>query len=425
MVRGNPPFPSSRYGTARLSLPPASVSPIGGNLLSTICLASQFQHDQQMIITSAAPPELVNWFHSRQNTQRVLCVLLAPSKFDQKKIINLVDDLYATDTVLGEEVAFLLLHPSANTSLGLDKGYGEFAMLRGTAFPRSSRSRGLAYSLRDAEVFRDMNSDGDIYRQEIAEKSSRAMALFVPEFMKLFSVVATDLPALCVVIKGLDESAVLPLGSTWTVESLVSILARIRAIADQIPNFQHEFQSLADAVPAKLQPASEVVREIEAKISKIIKILDRLIHRHHGTESDRTLLSDYVARGCPEQVELQISLDHLSFRNEPRFLRDGQVTKVLALADRLESLRSELDNDLSSRRYVLTVADRAQQLVERRAQLLEAIQGLGHARFTLTSDSASETLRKVRVVLDGFKISSDVGEKLVASLKWLRELIGS
>ncbi|MGA4099920.1 hypothetical protein ACI2S5_02915 [Ralstonia nicotianae] len=377
-----------------------------------------------MIVTSATPTELVNWFHSRQDTQRVLCVLLAPSKGDQQKITDLVDDLYATDAVLGEEVAFLLLHPGANTPLGLDKGYGGFATLRGTAFPGSSRNRELAYSLRDAEVFRDMSSDVGIYRQQIAEKSSRAMALFVPEFMKLFSVAVTDLPALCVVIKGLNESAALPLGSAWTVKNLVSMLAMIRAAADQLPDFQHEFQSLADAVPAKLQPVSEVVREIEAKTSKIIVILDRLIQRHHGTESDRTLLSDYVARGCPGQAELQISLDRVSFRNASRFLRDGQVTKVLALAGRLESLRSELDDDLSSRRYVLTVADRARQLVERRAQLLKAIQGLGHARFTLTSDSSSEALRKVGAVINGVKMAVDLGEKLVTGLSWLRKLVG-
>lgn len=378
-----------------------------------------------MIITSVTPKELVNWFHTRQEDQRILCVMLAPAQEDQRKISELVAELFEADAVLGDEVAFLLIHPSANTPLGLDKGYGEFATLRGSAFPIREGRRHLAYSLRETEVFRDMSNEGGPYQREIAEKSARAMALFVPEFMQLFGVSQRDLPALCVLVKGLDESIVLPLGRDWTKDSLLALLERLRGIADGLPNFRTEFQSLADEVPSKLKSVSEVAREVEAKNARIVEILECLIRRYQGTESDSTIIADFIARGCPSHEQLQGVLDRLSFSSNERYLKDGQVTKVAVLMARVEAVREELSLDLQSRRYVLSISDRAKQLVERRSQLFQAIQDLRTAHVTTTSTIASGSLGRVRSVLESINLTGDLGEKLLAAVEWARKLVGT
>lgn len=377
-----------------------------------------------MIISSATPQDLVEWFHSRQEKQRLLCVLLAPSKADQKKIIDLVDDVYATDAVLGDEVAFLLLHPGADTTLGLDKGYGEFATLRGTVFSGSKSKSGLAYALRDAEIFRDMSDEGEPYRRDIAEKSSRAMGLFVPAFMKLFSVNPGELPALCIVIKGMNDSVVLPLGTSWTVESLLEVLTKIRAIADRLPNFREEYQSLADAVPMKLHTVADAAREISAKTAKITEILEQILRRYPASELDRALLSEFVAGDFRGEAHLQAAFSNLSFKSNDRFLKDGQVIKVLGFARRLDTLRADLNDDIAGRKYVLTISDRVQQLDERRSQIFEAIQALGPARYTITSQNASAALVKVSGFLDGLKTVGEVGAKLASCLDWVRKATG-
>ena len=110
-------------------------------------------------------------------------------------------------------------------------------------------TRGTANPLRDKEVFRDMCTAGDSYREEIANKSARAMALFVPEFMELFAVSHSELPALCVLVKGLNKSVVLPLGKDWSSVSLLELLGRISSLADNLPNFQVQYQLLADNIP--------------------------------------------------------------------------------------------------------------------------------------------------------------------------------
>lgn len=375
-----------------------------------------------MIITSATPQELVNWFHTRQEEQRILCVMLAPAEDDQMKMAALVANLYEADAVLGEEVAFLLLHPSANTPLGLDKGYGQFATLLGSAFPSASTSGGTAYPLRDKEVFRDMSTAGDSYRQEIANKSARAMALFVPEFMELFAVSHSELPALCVLVKGLNKSVVLPLGKDWSSVSLLELLGRIRSLADNLPNFQVEYQLLADNIPKQIIPVSEAEREIEAKITRIINILEKIVRRYQGTERDSTLVADFLAQGCSSTEQLQSVLRGLSFRDNERYLKDGQVSKVVRLMERVETLRAELDHDLRTRHYVLSVSDRARQLVERREQLFQAIHGLRGARFKTTSKT-NASLGRLRSMLEDINLAGDLGEKFLTAINWVRLLI--
>ena len=377
-----------------------------------------------MIITSATPQELVDWFHTRQEDQRILCVMLAPSQEDQHKVSQLVAELFRADAVLGDEVAFLLIHPSANTPLGLDKGYGAFAILRGDAFPIHESRRQLAYALRETDVFRDMSRHGEPYRQDVADISARSMALFVPQLMNLFGVSHNDLPALCVLVKGLDESIVLPLGNDWTQDSLLALLMGIRSIADELPNFRTEFQSLADNVPSKLRLMSEVTREIDAKVARIIKILERILRCYNGTENDRTLIADFIARNCPSNEELQNILNRLSFCGNKQYSNDEQVTKVMRLMVRIEAVREELSADLQSRRYILSIADRAEQLVERRAQLFQAIQKIRNARVKTTSTIAAGSLGRVRSGLEAINLTGDLGEKLLAAIEWVKTLVG-
>ncbi|HCL4227676.1 TPA: hypothetical protein N2C25_005936, partial [Pseudomonas aeruginosa] len=97
-----------------------------------------------MLITSATPQELVDWFHTRQEDQRIMCVMLAPELEDQQKLKELTLRFAAADAWLGSEVAFILLDPNGDSAVGLNRGMGEVGAFSGTAFP-----------LRDTTGFRD------------------------------------------------------------------------------------------------------------------------------------------------------------------------------------------------------------------------------------------------------------------------------
>ena len=364
-----------------------------------------------MVITSITPQKLVDWFHTRQHSRKILCVMLTPAREDQRKIEELVINHCEADTVLGDEVAFLLMHPGAITPLGLNNGPGEFAILQGTAFP-----------LRETELFHDMSNEGERRRQEIAEKSARSMAMFAYDFMQLFAVQQSDIPALCVLVKGLDESVTFPLGRDWTNCSLLALLGRLRKIADQCPNFRTELQSLASDMPTKLKSASIMNRKIESETAGIVESFEDLLHRYHGNESDRTFITDFIARGCPSNEQLQGILDRLSISANDSFLEDGKTKEIKARMTTIETIRMEFQRDIRYRRDILSIADRAEQLVKNRNQLLHAIQILQKSHVTTTSRLASESLGRMRSVLESINLTGDLGEKILAATEGFRKL---
>lgn len=131
--------------------------------------------------------------------------MLAPPTTDQEQIAGLIDDVYAADTVLGEAVSFLLLHPDVHSPLGLHTGMGAFDTLQGMYFPPGRVGGATVRALQHEPLFRDMSTETGIYRAEIARESARTMARFVAEFMEIFEVSEHQLPALCVVVRGLGR----------------------------------------------------------------------------------------------------------------------------------------------------------------------------------------------------------------------------
>lgn len=376
-----------------------------------------------MIISHASPQELVEWFQTGQEGQRLLVVLLAPASADQAKLVSLIDDVFAADAVLGQEIAFLLLHPASTTPIAVDRGYGQYATLRGTTFPRADDRSRQDHPVHDVHALRDLSDVDGPYRQEISKKSASSMARFVPEFMTLFGVEPGELPALCVLVKGLDESVVLPLSKEWTKEDLLSIFCSLRSATDKAANFHEQFQTLADRLPEKLPRVEDSTREIAAKSARISDMLERLLNRYNGTDADRRLIADFIAQQLPDSASLEKVLAKLSFSNVERFQKDGQALKVRDLMSRVEAVRNSLSDDLTSRTYLLSIADLAKNLAEERERLFTELGNIQRSRLKTTSAHGSRILNKIRPVLEGVNLVGDVGEKLANAIEWVKKLL--
>lgn len=337
--------------------------------------------------------------------------MLAPGNEDQKKIQVLTHDLFRADAVLGFEVAFLLLHPAANSLLGLPVGEGGVAAFSG-----------LTYPLRDASSFRDLSEVSGSYRVQVAETSARAMARFVPDFMGIFGVDNSELPCLCLVVRGIDESVVLSLGSAWTPDQLIELLAKIRRIVDKAPDYRSEITSIGLLEPKPIASLEEVVREIEAKERKIAKLFDQILYRHSGNDNDINMVTAFVAEGCKGEDQLAHIFSRFSFKDTKRFAQDGQVQRVEGMVSRLEDLRAEMVPEQKDQRYVLSVADRARQWLENRDRLFEQLQVLRTSRRVSTSKNNEKLLGNLKTVMDLTKTTGDVAEKLVPAIKWIMKL---
>lgn len=366
-----------------------------------------------MLITSATPQELVDWFHTRQEDQRIMCVMLAPELEDQQKLKELTLRFAAADAWLGSEVAFILLDPNGDSAVGLNRGMGEVGAFSGTAFP-----------LRDTTGFRDLTDDWAHHREHVAQTSARGLARFVPEFMEIFGVGPEDLPCLSLVVHGVDESIVLSLREDWTVKELKEVLVTIRKIVDGTPNFKEQISAMAAQLPKPLERLQDLVTSIGAKAGQISKILDQMLRRYNGNEDDHRMVASYVGQGCQGRVILEDVLSRFSFKDSEKFLRDEQIARLLKLATELDTLRAPIIELQNGGLFIPSVAELAQHWVESRDKLFEELQGLLPAKQVATTRINRSQLTRLKSVLEFVNTSGDVVSKAVAAYDWITKLTG-
>lgn len=375
-----------------------------------------------MMITSASPVDLIDWFHNRQNRQRVLCLLLAPSSSDQTHIAEVVESVFATDAKLGREIAVLLFHPNVRRELGIESSERGCMTFPGKEFPTLNSSDDTAYPLRDLQMFRDMRSEVEPYRAQVAKESAQATARFVLDLMELCAVKQEEIPAACLLVQGLERSVVVPLGKDWTADTLYGILASARQALDGQPNLQSQLIQLAIATPEAVKSLSELVRELDAKRKKIEAGLERLLNKHSGTEEDRTLISNFVAAGCKSAAEFDQVVRRLSFVDRVDLLKDIRYSKLPGIMCKIEEIHNRVDTDNQSRAYVLSVGDQAKRLVEQRAALYSSLSAIRGSRFVATS-GGWWAQRRIAQSLNGINLAGDLGEKLITAIGWVGKLV--
>lgn len=366
-----------------------------------------------MLITAASPQELVDWFHIKQEDQRIMCVMLAPELEDQQKLRDLILRFSAADAVLGSEVAFILLDPTGGSAVGLDRGFGDVGAFSGVAFP-----------LRDTTSFRDLTDEWEYHRAHVAKTSARGMARFVPEFMEIFEVKPDELPCLCLVVHGVDESIVLSLEKDWTVDHLKELLRKIRKIVDGTPNFRAKISTIADLLPRPMDRIQDIVNSLAAKTKQMSKILDQVLRRHSGNDDDHRMVASYVGQGCQGRQNLEIVLARFSFKDSANFLRDEQISRLLMLAAQVDSLRAPLIELEQGGLFIPSVTEQAQQWVESRDKLFDGLQGLLPAKRVITTRINRSLLRSLTSTLEFVNTSGDVVEKVSAAYDWIMKLIG-
>lgn len=366
-----------------------------------------------MLITSATPQELIDWFHVKQEKQRIMCVMLAPELEDQQKLKDLILGFSAADAVLGGEVAFILLDPTGSSAVGLDRGLGEVGAFSGVAFP-----------LRDTTSFRDLTDEWEHHRDHVAKTSARGMARFVPDFMQIFNVEPADLPCLCLVVHGVDESIVLSLDKEWTTEHLKELLQKIRMIVDGTPNFKKEISSIAGLLPKSLERIQDLVNSIGAKTSQISKILDQMLRRYDSSAEDRRMVVSYVAQGCQGRKILEDVLARFSFKESEKFLRDEQISRLLRLADELDSRRAPLIELQRGGLFIPSVTQQAQHWIESRDKLFGELESLLPGKQIATTRINRNQLTLIKSALELVNTSGEVVGKAVAAYEWIIKLMG-
>jgi hypothetical protein len=337
-----------------------------------------------MLISSVTPQELVDWFHmDHRHGQTILCVLVAPAQSDQEKLAATIENAYKADAMLGNEVAFLLLHPKTKEAVALG-GVGVIPVLQGTTFSSSRHEDALPRALRDTELFRDVSSEHHFLRQEISKQSARTMARFASEFMDLFGVNADELPALCILVRGLRESVVVPLHENWAQNDLLRLFAQLQKCTSEARDAGESYGFFVHSLPKRLRRLEQVADELQAKRANVIKLVDALLFRHKASGSDLQMMADFFASEVPNAASFIRIVEALSIGSSERFRKDGRIAKAQHMLERLAALRADSHFDRESSLVVQSVAERAEALLMQRTRLLANVREIRNGRLVAT-----------------------------------------
>lgn len=373
-----------------------------------------------MFVTSATPRELVDWFHRDHHGQSVLCVLLAPAQVDQDKLLAIVRDLYETDAILGAEVAFILLHPNAEQIVAL-AGLGSMPVLRGAHFPQAEQFMRTPRPLRDTGLFIDESTQNDFVREDMALQSARAMARFVPDFMKLFAVRPHELPALCVLVRGLNESVTVPLPKVWGKADLQELFRQLQACASDAREVGRSNYALLKSARLDGALLQQGLLEINAKKAKLTALMDGLLFRHKATPADRQIVANFLASETAQAATFSKVLARLTISESERFRKDGRIGKAQGILYEIESIKAKVE-PVSMSDYLDSLGVLIETVAAKRAHLLANIQQIRNGRVVGTMNP-KYTLEQAERHLGWVERLVGVGQKGGEILRSLRKLL--
>lgn len=384
-----------------------------------------------MIISSGKPEQLVEWFHNWQNELRVLCILLAPDETDLKNIAALVEHPYAADARLGKNLGFLVLLKEGD-KLNIDHRYRSNEHgLDNPAKPRplsidlqNSEAReygaflGIYLPLNDwaeGNGVQSLRSIESNYRAAVANKAAEAMAYYVPELMEIFKVDHNQLPTLCVLVKGINKAAILPLGNDWNNDSLVNMLGLIHNIANDVPDFQAEYTQLKD----EAIPAIKTSTKRDQKINTIKNKLEGLIRKEEGNHDDRKLAAEFIqitsSMGNVDIERFEFVLKQFSFFKNVDYSNHIIVKQLKTKLGELEGLQKIMQDEIKIDQRFATVSELTKQIHNQREKLFKEIQNLGDVKLVNTPNNPTlvELLKKfAQAIYQATKYGADLTDPI-------------
>jgi hypothetical protein len=248
------------------------------------------------------------------------------------------------------------------------------------------------------------------------------MARFVPDFMRELRVSAADLPALCLVVCGLPDAVVIPLGADWSPATLRALFVRVREATDDLPDFREGISFLIERAPAPPERLDDHERELSGKRRALTEALNALARRYAATEPDIDRMAAFSA-GDVAVSAFDEMVDGLSFAGNARFRKDGQLDKARRVVARIVELR-ELLGEEPFHRYALDVGMRAEALEARRRQLYDSLTAIGCTRLVRTPGTNVGQLATVWGGLEKTNLLWDVGSKLLALKTFVQSVLG-
>lgn len=175
----------------------------------------------------------------------------------------------------------------------------------------------------------------------MAKQSAGAMARFTPELMEIFEVSPSALPSLCILVRGLKESVVIPLDKDWSVENLLALFAQLQNCVSEAKVTSNTYDFFFRSLPARLADLENDTREFASKKEKVKYLMTGFLSRYKASDADVQIAADFLANENRTSALFTQTLKEMSVANSDGFMNDARIGKIKNLLDRLADLEEK------------------------------------------------------------------------------------
>lgn len=326
-----------------------------------------------MFVSSAAPEDILRWFHHGQHDQRVLCLILASASDDSDHLSSLIKNFNDTDAALGQEVALIIFHPNANKTFELPARAGAQLLMNGV-----KAAFGIS-PLRDTPLFREVSDDAQHAQIEFSREASRATKKLDLEFMRLFEVLPDQLPAICTMVRGLEKVVIKPLGRDWNSKDILeqyfgklhSFIVKLKKI--RFPQRRNNIEKLIVDLENKTSSSEAIKKDIDLCLTALSKGLS-ISHAESQTLFHYLKQHDRSLNGLEQLIN---SISSFQFTSQSKKQR---IEKCFRLAEKWDLIRDEL-NSYNIDEFALTELERAQYFQLVQIEILDFVTSLSESKL--------------------------------------------
>lgn len=380
-----------------------------------------------MIVSPARPKQIIRWFHEQDEDHEILVVFLALEQTDRMAIKDFVHDFYSYDAAMGARVGFLLCWPNAANAVGFSTGEpGAVAVFPGEACLAevSTSDNGVARPIQDMQMFSDLNEALEDDKKKIAELISRQTSMFVTEFRGALGVDVSQLPAMCILVKGQDRCRVVQLEKNWKREIVLRWLQSLARIAERpSDNYGRSSLSLVKSVPALVAEGENLEQAIEARFKDVENALENIIRRFHGNDVDRLNAVRFLERKLTDEESLDKLFVCFSFFEQMQLKSNRGAQNLRSHFKELRTSQCKLTNILLDLEGSKTVSDLRQQRRLRSEETLDIINSLQLDGSSIVYPPAYRTTTsRLIAIVDGVNRWGDFGTKISDAVEWIKNM---
>jgi len=353
-----------------------------------------------VLITIANSTQTIRWFEVQDQQHEIICVLLTANPKHRAVLKDLIHNFFDTDAALGSRVGLLVVS-GAEVSEG------------GRAFFLPGEFLGdPVIPLRDVMRHIGIWERGPVTAEMLAQSSVRA----VDDWLTLIKLSRSELPALCVLLKGADP-VIISLGAELATETLLKVLGQLADIA------QREIQPAAERanrVSELLKAAEQAEKRCESLIRVLTQMLEAVCNRFKATARERQAVVQFLASGRFDQEKLEALFAQLAFSRSEGFARSATVRGIKNKVKQICKAREQLLSTLPTNDQVDELKDALRRFEARRDQTRALVSGL-----IVQGVDAKDARVDREGIFKGVKSATDVAsliEKAAHALRWVKDV---